>query len=150
MLSTVRRPQPGWNQKVDDVDSAASPPTSQKNVHELITSPNLFLHAVFKNVAQKAFGEFRSFRLWLSWTPCLTPWNKLYTFLHHNPVSADWLYCTWASGSKSGSVTWRQTWDIPHQLVQHIFLKSNLAGPHAPLWRDQKDERFSFLLKLFF
>ena len=35
----------------------------------------------------------------------MAPCNKCYTFLHHNPVSVDWLYCMQASGPTFGSVT---------------------------------------------
>lgn len=150
MLSTVCRPHPGWNQKVDDVDSQLP---HHQPVRGMSTSwshpPTPSLMLFFKMLPRKPLG---SSGLLSSGCPGLLAWHRGIncTFLHHNPVSVEWLYCTWVNGPKSGSVTWRQTWDIPHQLLQHIFLKSNLARPHAPLWRDQKDERFSFLLKLFF
>ena len=30
-------------------------------------------------------------------TPLLVPYNKHCTFLHHNQMSIDWLYCAWAN-----------------------------------------------------
>jgi len=38
-----------------------------------------------------------------SWTPSLLgTYSKCCTFLHHNPVSADQLYCTQAQGNAMG------------------------------------------------
>ena len=38
-------------------------------------------------------------------SPCMASYNKPCPFLHHNLVSVDWLYCTWVSRPKFGSVT---------------------------------------------
>ena len=49
----------------------------------------------------------------------LVPHNKRCTFLHHKPVTVDWLYCRRASGPKFGSVTildsrpWRCQQEVP-------------------------------------
>ena len=62
--SQARRPQTGWNQKVDDRDSGNMTllPTNQKRVHELVTHPTtLSPITVFKNPCLKAIGEFGSF-----------------------------------------------------------------------------------------
>ena len=40
------------------------------------------------------------FSLWSN-----SPWNKLCTFLRHNPISVGWLHCVWASGPKFGLIT---------------------------------------------
>ena len=50
-------------------------------------------HLAFKNAFLKPIGKFRCSERQLPWTPCLVPCNKLGTFLHHNLVSVDWLYC---------------------------------------------------------
>ena len=39
--------------------------------------------------------------------PATHPYNKLYTFLHPNPVSGDWLYCVPVSKPNFGSVNTR-------------------------------------------
>ena len=51
------------------------------------------------------------FQALATWTSCLVPCNKCCTFLHHNQVSVDWLYCVQITGPKFGSVTfWPNIW----------------------------------------
>ena len=74
-------------------------------VHKLIAYPRMPLpHLASKNALLKPSGEFSCFdpqRLWMS---CLALCRKYCTFLHHNPMIVDWLYCT-SSRPKFGSVT---------------------------------------------
>ena len=71
-----------------------SPPTNQKNVHELITHPaTLSLSLSLKTFPWKPSGGVRAFWALATWTPCLAPCDKHCPFLHHNLVSVDWLYC---------------------------------------------------------
>ena len=59
---------------------------------------------VFKNLSLKAIREFR---FWSISCPhsLFGSCNKHCTFLHHNPVSVDWLYCVQENGPKFDSVT---------------------------------------------
>ena len=53
-----------------------------------------------KHFAQSRQGVWAFWAL-MSWTPCKASHNKCYTFLRHNLVSVDWLYCAlWARGSR--------------------------------------------------
>ena len=61
-------------------------------------------HPIFKNLSLKAFREFGHLS-----TSCpdslLGSCNKHHTFLHHNLVSVDWLYCMQMSRPEFGLVT---------------------------------------------
>lgn len=81
-----------------------SPPTNQKNVHELITHP---LQTLFLILSLKIFPCKPSGSLGFLSTSYLDflfgACNKHSTFLH-NLVSADWLYCAPVSRPKFGLV----------------------------------------------
>ena len=83
-----------------------SPPTNQKNVHELITIPER--HSLILSLKTFPWKPYRSPGLLsisdLDFLLCV--FNKDCTFLQHNrSVSADWLCCEQESGPKSGSAT---------------------------------------------
>lgn len=79
-----------------------------------------------KNVSLKLVRKFRLFDYELPLTPCTAPYNKRCTFLHHNLVSADWLYCMWASRPKFGSVTERE------HAAHHLQNDLKLLFPVSP------------------
>lgn len=80
-------------------------PTNLRTVHELIMPPA----APSFTLSLKAYPESHQ-GVWVFWTwaACshyLAPCNKHCTFLYHNLMSIDWLYCVWASGPKFTLVT---------------------------------------------
>ena len=78
---------------IDPCDTSTLPSTNQRIVHELITYPGTPLpHLAFKNASLKPIREFGLLEHELFRAPCLAPYNKCCTFLHHNPASVDWLY----------------------------------------------------------
>ena len=94
----ARWSQTSWNQKVDDVDSQNTTRLPHHQPIKIMSTSwsctcNPSPHRVIKHVSLKAIREFGSFEhelpILLSW-PC----NQHYTFLHHNPGSVDWVYCT--------------------------------------------------------
>ena len=64
----------------------------------------LLTHPVFKTFPWKPFGSLGPLSISCPYS-CLAPCNKYCTFLHHNSISIDWVYCARVNGSKFGSVT---------------------------------------------
>ena len=82
-----------------------SPSTNQRTVHKLITYPRTPLpHLSFKKAFLKPTWELGCFEYELPGL-FLVPYNKHCNFLHHSPVSVDWLYCIPSKGPKFGSLT---------------------------------------------
>ena len=84
-------------------------------MYKLITYPATPLpNLAFKNALLKPIGEFRWFWALAALNSLSGAYNKGCTFLHHTPVSVDWLYCARASGPKFRSETycWRSA-DCP-------------------------------------
>ena len=88
-------------------------------------------HAAFKTPSLKAFGEFGSFELEL---PILLVWHRAInaTFLHHNLVSIDWLYCVRVSGLKFGQVT---NFTYVYQFITKDFIKDTNEQPDEEIYR---------------
>ena len=80
-----------------------SPNTNQRMLHKLMMHTPCYPlpHPVFKNLSLKAIGELGLLSIRGPHTPCMVPAinaSPYFTSLHHNQVSADRLYCEWASG----------------------------------------------------
>ena len=83
-----------------------SPPTNQKNIHELITIPER--PSLILSLKTFPWKPYRSTGLLSTSDLDFLPdvFNKHCTFLQHNRlVSADWLCCEQERGLKSGSAT---------------------------------------------
>ena len=91
-------PQTYWHLRIDTANPCDTTLLTHHQpiriVHKLTTYPGM--HPTPKTLPLQI----------LCWNPsCLAPFNKHCTFLHHNPVSVDWLYCAWANEHNFGSVT---------------------------------------------
>ena len=99
-------------------------------MHERITYPvNPLLLLAFKCFAESHWGVWVFWALAV-WTPCSVPCDESCTFLHHNLMSVDWLYCTRVSGPKFGLLT--EQWKsciCPHSPNLTVFL----AEPNKPI-----------------
>ena len=69
--------------------------------HTLQTPPS---HC-FQNLFPEVHQGVQVLWAWAAHSPCLVSCNKCCTFLNHNLVSVDWLYCMGVSRIKLGSVT---------------------------------------------
>ena len=78
-----------------------TPPTNQKNVHELTTHPNPLPHfLIFKNLSLKASREFGPFEYSSCQNFLRGTCSKL--FPSPRPAVRDWLHCVWVSRPPPG------------------------------------------------
>ena len=119
----ARRPWRGWSWKADV--GAQSPP-------QQISKP-------FPGCSSLPYPEIRQeLRPFEHKLPALVAWpcKTSCTFLHHNPVSGDWLYCRRARGPKFASVTtflWGSRLSHSLKLTQLVSVRSQTGTPS--LWR---------------
>ena len=99
------RPQTYWSLRIDNAnpcDLAWLP--HHQPIRACCTSWSSTLTWSLQVLGWNPLGSWRCLS-----TSCLRflvwPYNKHWTFIHHNLVSVDWLYCTWVSGPKFGLVT---------------------------------------------
>ena len=67
----------------------------------------------FKNFPWKLLGV-QVFGAQAAYSPSLVPGNKRCTFLHHNPMSGDWLCCAFGKKSQVWFGNCVCVWEIPH------------------------------------
>lgn len=107
--SWARVAQTCWRLRIDNVNPCATALSSRHQPAGEGDSPPP--PGLCKCLAE-TFGEFKVLE-----PPdvfVLAPYGKSCIFLHHNPMSGDGFYCTWASGPKFSWVTVR----VP-QLIRH-------------------------------
>ena len=124
--------------------STISPPTNQKNMHELIMHPvTLITYVAFKNPLAESHQGVPAFWESAAHAACLAPC----TFPHHNLVSEDWLCCTWDEETRFQFGNSKIHYEDLKCLIHWIWFwfRVTLSSHfHSPLSTERETQRETF------